>query len=109
MTSGTATLEASIFKIPIIVCYKTSYISYLLAKILVKIKFISLVNLIMDKEVIKELIQSNCIKKNIIKELNNILNPKKMSNIKINYEKLISMLGTVGTSERIASDIINKN
>ena len=109
VTSGTATLEASIFKIPIIVCYKTSYISYFLAKLLVKIKFISLVNLIMDKEVIKELIQSNCIKKNIINELNNILEPKKMSYIKINYEKLISMLGTVGTSERIASDIINKN
>ena len=75
VTSGTATLETALFKVPQIVCYKSSFISYIIAKLLVKIKYISLVNLIMDKEIVKELIQQNCNKDSISLELNKILNP----------------------------------
>ena len=59
VTSGTATLETALLNIPEVVCYKGGMVSYLIARMLVKIKFISLVNLIMDKEVVKELIQNN--------------------------------------------------
>ena len=106
VTSGTATLEASIFRIPQVVCYKTSFISYFLAKIFVKIKFISLVNLIMDEEVIKELIQSKCSKQNIIKELKKVLDLEKRHNLISKYDKLISLLGSSGSSERVAKDIV---
>ena len=109
VTSGTATLETSIFKVPMVVCYKTSFLSYLLAKFFVKIKFISLVNLIMEKEIIKELIQENCIKQNIVRELKNILNPKKIDELDTEYDKLINLLGAHGTSYRIANDILTKN
>ena len=108
VTSGTATLETAIFKIPQVVCYKTSFISYFLAKIFVKIKYISLVNLIMNKEVIKELIQTNCSKKNIVKELKKVLDLKNRDKLSIEYDKLISLLGKPGSSKRIAKDIVLK-
>tara|TARA_B110000444_G_scaffold47489_1_gene43321 strand:+ start:6195 stop:7313 length:1119 start_codon:yes stop_codon:yes gene_type:complete len=109
VTSGTATLETAIFKIPQVVCYKTSAISYFLAKIFVKIKFISLVNLIMNEEIIKELIQDNCSKKNIVKELKKVLDLKNRNKLLDKYEKLISLLGTSGSSNRLAKDIVLKN
>jgi len=108
VTSGTATLEAGIFKIPQVVCYKTSFISYFLAKIFVKIKFISLVNLIMDEEIIKELIQSKCSKQNIIKELKKVLDLEKRNNLMSKYDELISLLGSSGSSRRVAKDIVLK-
>ena len=108
VTSGTATLEASIFRIPQVVCYKTSFISYFLAKIFVKIKFISLVNLIMDEEIIKELIQSKCSKQNIIIELKKVLDLEKRYNLMSKYDKLISLLGSSGSSKRVAKDIVVK-
>jgi lipid-A-disaccharide synthase len=108
VTSGTATLETAIFKIPQVVCYKTSFISYFLAKIFVKIKYISLVNLIMNKEVIKELIQTNCSKKNIVKELKKVLDLNNRDKLSIEYDKLISLLGKPGSSKRIAKDIVLK-
>ena len=73
VTSGTATLETALLKIPQLVCYKTSPISYFIAKRLVKLKYISLVNLILNKEVVKELIQKNCNVKKITKELKELL------------------------------------
>jgi lipid-A-disaccharide synthase len=106
VTSGTATLETALFKVPQIVCYKSSFISYIIAKLLVKIKYISLVNLIMDKEIVKELIQQNCNKDSISLELNKILNPDHRKKLLLNYSKLISVLGKPGTSRRIANDII---
>ena len=108
VTSGTATLETAIFKIPQVVCYKTSYISYFLAKIFIKIKFISLVNLIMNKEIIKELIQTECSKNNIIKELKKVLDLSKRKELAIKYDKLISLLGSPGSSKRVAEDIVLK-
>ena len=73
VTSGTATLETAIFKVPQVVCYKSSYLSYRIAKWLVNIKFISLVNLIMDKEIVVELIQKEVSIKNIQRELDALI------------------------------------
>jgi len=73
VTSGTATLETALFKVPQVVCYKGSIISYQIAKRIITLRFISLVNLIMDKEVVKELIQKDFTKKNLTKELAMIL------------------------------------
>ena len=109
VTSGTATLETALFNIPQVDCYKTSYISYFLAKIFIKIKFISLVNLIVNKEIIRELIQNECCKSNIISELRRILNKENSNSMKKKYGKLISLIGTSGTSKRIAIDIIKND
>ena len=106
VTSGTATLETAILKVPQVVCYKSSLMNYFLAKIFVKIKFISLVNLIMNKEIVKELIQKNCTKEKIIKELKNILDLNKRKDLILKYEKLISKLGSSGSSKRVANDIV---
>jgi lipid-A-disaccharide synthase len=106
VTSGTATLETAILKVPQVVCYKSSFLSYFLAKIFIKIKFISLVNLIMNKEIVKELIQNNCTKDKIIKELINILDLNKRRDLILKYDELISKLGSSGSSKRVANDII---
>ena len=83
VTSGTATLETALFGVPEIVCYKGSAISYQIARRLVKIKFISLVNLIMDKEIVKELIQDELNTANLVRELQLITsNPEKISELK---------------------------
>ena len=78
VTSGTATLETALFNIPEVVCYKGSYISYQIAKRIITLKYISLVNLIMDQEVVTELIQGECNKKRISYKKNN---EKKRNNI----------------------------
>ncbi|MCD4746874.1 MAG: lipid-A-disaccharide synthase, partial [Bacteroidales bacterium] len=77
VTSGTATLETALFEIPEVVCYKGSFLSYLLAKSFINVKFISLVNLIMNKQIVVELIQNNFNKKNLIKELHKIISDEK--------------------------------
>src|SRR5690606_21015918 len=73
VTSGTATLETALFEVPEVVCYKGSRFSYLIAKKLIKVKYISLVNLIMDREVVKELIQDELSEENLKSELRKIL------------------------------------
>ena len=108
VTSGTATLETALFKVPQVVCYKTSLISFFLAKIFVKIKYISLVNLIANRVIIKELVQGSCTKNNIINELTQVLKKRNALTIRKNYNELISLIGSFGTSKRIAADIINK-
>ena len=78
VTSGTATLETALFKVPQVVCYKANAISYQIAKRIITLKFISLVNLIMDKEVVKELIQNDLNTNHMKSELEKILkSPKK--------------------------------
>ena len=106
VTSGTATLETALLKIPQLVCYKTSPISYFIAKRLVKLKYISLVNLILNKEVVKELIQKNCNVKKITKELKELLFKKNDSIIK-DYENLIKILGSNRASEKTSQLIID--
>lgn len=107
VTSGTATLETALFKVPQVVCYKGSTISYQIAKRIITLKFISLVNLIMDKEVVTELIQNNFNKKQLKKELNIILDDQERSKIFAHYNELEKKLGGIGASEKTAKLIYN--
>jgi lipid-A-disaccharide synthase len=108
VTSGTATLETALFKVPQVVCYKGSYLSYKIAKQLVKIKYISLVNLIMDRVVVKELIQRGLSQKNFYRELNILLNDENARQKMISdYRVLESMLGGPSASARTAKLISN--
>ena len=103
VTSGTATLETALFKVPQVVCYKSSWISYEIGKRLIKLNFISLVNLIMNREVVCELIQNKLNQKNLTKELKKILVPFRESELKSDYEKLEKQLGGKGASKKVAS------
>ena len=107
VTSGTATLETALFKVPQVVCYKTSMISYIIGRILIRnLKYISLVNIILDKHVVKELIQSNCSKDNLVIELQKILNKSNRSLMLKEYELLHTKLGGKGASKKTASNYI---
>ena len=107
VTSGTATLETALFGVPEVVCYKGSNISYQIAKRLVKIKFISLVNLIMDKEIVKELIQDELNTNNLVKELNMLLNnTNQQENLKMEYSKLYQLLSAGGHASQNATSLI---
>lgn len=105
VSSGTATLETALFKVPQVVCYKGNSISYHIAKRLVDLKYISLVNLIADEEVIKELIQDNLTPQNLGKEIE--LLSIKQQTIKQDYEKLRLKLGNTGASRRAAQQIVH--
>ncbi|MDX1941625.1 MAG: lipid-A-disaccharide synthase [Saprospiraceae bacterium] len=109
VTSGTATLETALFNVPEVVCYKGSAISYAIAKRLVgkRIKFIALVNLIVDRLLVKELIQNDLNTQNLQQELSAILNPEKAKEIKTGYAELRQRLGNIGASERAANTIIS--
>lgn len=108
VTSGTATLETALFKVPQVVCYKTSTISYLIGRLLIhNLKFISLVNIILDKHVVKELIQNNCNKDNLVIELQKILNKSDRSLMLKEYELLHKKLGGKGASKKTA-ELISK-
>ncbi len=107
VTSGTATLETALFKVPEVVCYKGNTISYQIAKQVVKLKYISLVNLIMDAEVVTELIQENCNTKMIAKELQKILLPANREQLLLQYNLLESKLGGQGASRKTAKLIID--
>ena len=107
VTSGTASLECALFNVPQIVCYKTSSISYFIGKSLVNISFISLVNIILKKGTVKELIQNDLTEKNLVNELSNLLNYNGVSDIINEYSKIYSMLSIKGTSKKIATSIIN--
>ncbi|MFK7946080.1 MAG: lipid-A-disaccharide synthase [Saprospiraceae bacterium] len=107
VTSGTATLETALFNVPQVVCYKGSSISYYIAKQLVKIKYISLVNLIADKPLVTELIQNEFTIDNLEKELIDILNQKNRKEILLEYQLLKKELGGEGASGRVANLILN--
>lgn len=109
VTSGTATLETALFKVPEIVCYKTSSISYAIGKRLVKLKYISLVNLILDKEVVKELIQDEFNSENLETELKKILKGKKRKEISNSYKELELVLGGKGASEKVAALVLRNS
>jgi len=107
VTSGTATLEAALLNTPEVVCYKGSRISYEIGKRVVKhIEYISLVNLIMNREVVKELIQNELNSKNLKSELKKILTEPKRSEILNDYKELREKLGGPGASERTAELIV---
>lgn len=106
VTSGTATLETALFKVPEVVCYKGSWISYQIAKRIVTLKFISLVNLILDKEVVTELIQSDCNSEKVTIELTKILNPNHRKEVLDHYLELENKLGGQGASKKTAHLIV---
>ena len=109
VTSGTATLETALFTVPEVVCYKSSGLSYRLAKAMIKVKFISLVNLVMDREVVKELIQGDLTEDNIVKELDLLLhNGKRQRQLLEDYDELKDRLGNAGASEKAAAAILKK-
>lgn len=107
VTSGTATLETALFKVPEVVCYKGSYISYQIAKRLIKVKYISLVNLILDREVVTELIQDNLNEKLLKDELGKLLlDEDYRKTMQTNFDLLIEKLGDGGASHRLAQLMI---
>ena len=108
VTSGTATLETALFKVPQVVCYKSSWISYQIAKRIITLKFISLVNLILEKEAVTELIQGNFNEKSLEKELRLILQKEKREQQFNNYFELEQKLGGSGASSRVAELIVDK-
>ena len=109
VTSGTATLETALFGVPEVVCYKGSYISYQIGKRLVKVKYISLVNLIMDKLVVKELIQQDMTVENLKHELQELLtNENRKAELQKDYAKLKQILSEGGNaSAKAAKSIIH--
>ena len=108
VTSGTATLETALFYVPEVVCYKGSKISYHIAKKLIKVKYISLVNLIMNKPVVKELIQNDLTPENISAELRQMLSDSNRQRALLeDYEELRYLLGNAGASDNAASVIIS--
>jgi len=106
VTSGTATLETALFKVPEVVCYKGSWASYQIAKRIITLKYISLVNLIMDQEVVTELIQENCTTKTIKAELQKLLDPEYRKQLLTDYDTLEQKLGGVGASKKTAQLIV---
>ena len=106
VASGTATLETALFKVPQVVCYKGGNISYQIAKRIITLKFISLVNLIMDREVVTELIQNDFTKENLKRELSKILDKEHREKLFLSYFELEEKLGGKGASEKTAKLII---
>lgn len=108
VTSGTATLETALFYVPEVICYKGNPLSYQIAKNLIKVKYICLVNLIMDKPVVKELIQNDLTPENIKTELDLLLtNFKRQRALLEDYEELRTVLGNAGASDNAAKIIVS--
>lgn len=108
VTSGTATLETAVLNVPQVVCYKTSTITFEIGRHFVKVKFFSLVNIIMDKEVVKELLQFN-LPQNISTELDKLLHDEKYRNEMFdNYKLLREKCGGSGASKRVADKMIKE-
>src|SRR5690606_25198558 len=108
VASGTATLETALLRVPEVVVYKANALSVWIARKLVKIKYISLVNLIMDSLVVQELIQDDYNEENVHKELDRLLNDKTYCERMLhNYDALIDAIGEVGASERTAKLIVS--
>jgi len=109
VTSGTATLETALFGVPEVVCYIGSPISYAIARRLIKIKYISLVNLIMDREVVKELIQKDCHPTALVQELNLLRSGEtKRETMQEDYVELKKKLGDGGASKTLAKSILSE-
>lgn len=108
VTSGTATLETALIGIPQVVCYKGNWLSYQIAKRLITLDYISLVNLIMEREVVKELIQDELNPKNLGESLRKILSGKERENQIEAYQQLKEKLGGPGASLKTARLILEK-
>lgn len=107
VTSGTATLETGLFEIPQVVCYIGNAISYQIAKRLVHVKYISLVNLILDKEAVTELIQNECTTERLAEELSLVIaGGNKRNQVLEDYTQLKKMLGKGGASKKVAQAVL---
>ncbi len=104
--SGTSTLETALFGVPEVVCYKGSKLSYAIAKRVIKVKYISLVNLISDREIVKELIQDDLNTDNLVRELQNALDNQDV--IKKQYDILRGLLGNAGASDKAAELMVRE-
>ena len=107
VTSGTATLETALFRVPEVVCYRGNWISYQIAKRVIRLKYISLVNLIMDAPVVTELIQGDLNTRNLKVELDKLLDPAYRDKLQRDYQALRERLGNEGASRRTAQAIYN--
>jgi lipid-A-disaccharide synthase len=107
VTSGTATLETALFKVPQVVCYKASWLSYQIAKRIITLDYISLVNLIMKKEIVKELIQDELTSQNLISELQKVISGTFRETQLAAYSSLEQKLGGEGASAKVASSILD--
>jgi lipid-A-disaccharide synthase len=108
LSSGTASLEAAIIGTPQIVCYGLNPLTAYIAKFIIKVKYASLVNLILGRELVKELLQWNCTPENITLETGKILQGKEREKILTGYRKLIKILGGEGASEKVAKSMIKE-
>tara|TARA_B100000401_G_scaffold400432_1_gene312169 strand:- start:1811 stop:2905 length:1095 start_codon:yes stop_codon:yes gene_type:complete len=107
ITSGTATLEAAIFKVPQVICYHGPALVVAAARRFVKVKYLGLANLIMDKAIVKELIQEDMTPERIVSELSKFNTRKGAEKIEKDYNDLLDLLGGEGASKRAAEIIIN--
>ncbi len=105
VSSGTATLETALHRVPQIVCYEGSPISFAIAKRLIKVKYISLVNLILDQPALTELIQKDLTKNNLQSSINELI--RNRSKVLTDYDELINLLGSQGASEKAAKLIFS--
>lgn len=107
VTSGTATLETALFEVPQVVCYKGNWLTYQIAKRIIKVPYISLVNLIANRPLVKELIQNDLTVANLKKELQYILTEQKSKELQLAYRHIKKQLGEVGASERAAKLMVS--
>lgn len=108
VTSGTATLETALFRVPQVVCYRGSALSYSIARRLIQVPYISLVNLIMDKPLVAELIQHDFRRERLREELQKLLNPAQADLLQQGYEELHKKLGGPGASSRTAKLMVQR-
>lgn len=106
--SGTASLETALLETPQIVCYQGNKLTGFIVRLLLKVKYVSLVNLIFNQPVVKELLQSDCTAENMVKELKKIIKAKERERIIHKYQKLKNMLGGAGASERVAQSMVKE-
>lgn len=107
VTSGTATLETALFKVPQVVCYKPGLVTYYLLKGIISIKYICMVNLVLDRLAVAELIERDLNEKRMTKELKEILQPETRAQMLLDYTELETKLGGLGASERVAQLMID--
>ncbi len=106
VTSGTATLETALFRVPQVVCYKPGFVTFHLLKRIISIKYICMVNLILDRLVVQELVEGDLNERRMISELSALLEPDNRRRILADYDELESRLGGEGASERVAELMI---
>jgi len=107
VTSGTATLETALLNIPQVVCYRIGGISYQIAKRLIKIKYISLVNLVANRQVVRELIQKDFNEETLATELHNLINNRQYRNKMLEeYQNVKNLIGGPGASKRAAEEVV---